>query len=368
MSISFLKEQLNKRAQNKNLRTLRQVPDAVELIDFASNDYLGFAKKNFNSSGLSGSGASRLITGNYKEIEVLEEQFAKSHGYESALIYGSGYGANTGLLSSLATKDAFFILDEEVHASIKDGVRLGFGKSTKFKHNSLESLKEKLEFKSDKKFVVVESVYSMSGSVAPLKEISKLCKEKNAYLIVDEAHSIGVYGEHGQGLTHELKIDNEVFAKVIAFGKAYGAQGACVLSSKTLKEFQVNFSRPFIYSTAPTPILINLLSSRLDLIRKASFERVKLFELSSIFNKLASNLNIDTSSSSPIKFIQIGDNAKAKKLAKILQDNGYAIFPILSPTVKKGFEGLRIVLHAYNNEEELKELFSILQEGENEFR
>ncbi len=213
---SKLKNKLNKRIEEGTLRSLSSFDG---FIDFYSNDYLGFAKiKSKSENTLKyGSTGSRLISGTSNESLIAEEFLADFFNSESSLIFNSGYDANLGFFSSVPQRGDFVFYDEYIHASIRDGLRLSFATSNSFKHNNLVDLELKLSKVHGVKYVVVESLYSMDGDMAPLIEIVELCSKYGAYLIVDEAHSGGVFGELGQGLVSELKLEEKVFARIITF-------------------------------------------------------------------------------------------------------------------------------------------------------
>jgi 8-amino-7-oxononanoate synthase len=238
----YISSKLEQRKTENNFRSLK-VADG--LIDFYSNDYLGFARdtalqsaieqeiKN-NANQPTGSTGSRLLSGNNAYVEALEAQLAAFHGSESALLFNSGFDANYGLLSTLPYRGDTIIYDELAHASFHDGMRSSKAASIAFKHNDVAHLEEKLKAATGLKYVVVESVYSMDGDIAPLTEISALCKKYSAGLIVDEAHAIGTQGAKGEGLaTGEI----ETLARVYTFGKAMGTHGAVVVCNQQLKEF-----------------------------------------------------------------------------------------------------------------------------------
>ncbi|HCW08412.1 MAG TPA: 8-amino-7-oxononanoate synthase, partial [Cytophagales bacterium] len=194
-------------------------------IDFASNDYLGFAQHpeltvHGNPSLKSGATGSRLISGNSMEAEEAEKTIARFHRAEAALIFNSGYAANVGLCSCIASKDDTFISDELIHASMIDGIRMSFASKLKFKHNDVDDLENKLTKATGNKFVAIESLYSMDGDEAPLKKIIEVCEKHSAQLIVDEAHAVGVFGAHGEGLVNHYQLEDKVFACVYTFGKA----------------------------------------------------------------------------------------------------------------------------------------------------
>jgi 8-amino-7-oxononanoate synthase len=257
MNEHFLDKKLNERIESDSLRTLILTNYS---IDFCSNDYLGIVKnkliENTISSNLShGSTGSRLLSGNYQLIEETEKLIADFHEAEAGIIFNSGYDANTGLLSSVPQKNDMIIYDQLSHASLRDGIRLSFATAFSFLHNDLQDLEKKLSasHSDSKKFVVTESVFSMDGDFAPLREIVDLCEKYHAALIVDEAHATGVAGEKGEGLVQKLNLQNKCFARIHTFGKACGVHGAIILGSQKLKQYLVNFSRQFIYTTSLPP-------------------------------------------------------------------------------------------------------------------
>ena len=251
MNENFLEKKLRERQQANALRVLRLNDDK---IDFCSNDYLGIVKNKLiedsiiNKNLSHGSTGSRLLSGNYKLIEETEKIIADFHDAEEGLIFNSGYDANIGLLSSVPQKGDVIIYDQLSHASIRDGIRLSFADSFSFLHNDVDDLEKKLSAAAKPQqniFVVTESVFSMDGDMAPLKEISKLCEKYNAALIVDEAHATGVVGEKGEGLVQHLDLQQKCFARLHTFGKACGCHGAVILGSTQLKKYLINFARTF---------------------------------------------------------------------------------------------------------------------------
>tara|TARA_Y100001954_G_scaffold232471_1_gene283804 strand:- start:1179 stop:1910 length:732 start_codon:yes stop_codon:yes gene_type:complete len=235
---------------------------------------------------------------------------------------------------------------------MRDGVRLGMARSFSFEHNNLEELKKKLSKAEGNIFVVVESIYSMDGDAAPLKQIEEICSNNNANLVVDEAHATGLFGSKGEGLCSEL--DVEPYARIHTFGKSLGCHGAAVCGSKILKDYLINFARPFIYTTALPP-------HNLECIKQAYIEladctaRQNLMKNIEFFKAQFQSPNL-IESTSPIQCIVLGDNSKCKKVAWTLQDRGLDIRPILSPTVEKGKERIRICLHSFNSQDEISHL------------
>jgi len=365
----YLKESLDKRRSEGSFRTLKVLHD---LKDFCSNDYLGFSTTGelharileFNQKQpkliTEGSTGSRLISGNSAVTESLEEFIASYHDAEAALIFNSGYDANVGLFSSIPKRGDTIFYDELVHASIRDGIRLSYAKAYSFRHNDVEHLKELFKLANGNVYIAVESVYSMDGDIAPLKEISVLCEEKNANLIVDEAHATGVFGQTGKGCVAEQFLEKKVFARVHTYGKALGTHGAAVIGSKLLKDYLINFARSFIYTTAlPYHSLIAIrcayaLLSESEEANKSLHKNIKLF------NKLISENTKYNGSLSPIQSIIIPGNKKVIELAKAIQIKGFDVRPILSPTVPIGKERLRICIHSFNEENEISALAEMI--------
>ena len=336
--------------------TLRSLSCFEGMTDFFSNDYLGLAKHSVETTeGNSGSTGSRLISGTSNEALSCESFLAEYFGAEEALVFNSGYDANLGFFSSLPQKGDTIIYDQLIHASVRDGIRLSYAKVLSFAHNSLQDLEKKLRLADGTIYVAVESLYSMDGDLAPLKEIADLCAQYKAYLIVDEAHAAGVLGK---GLVDELGISDLVFARLVTFGKAYGAHGAVILGSTQLKDYMVNFARSFIYTTALPPSAYHLIQQRCA-VDLASLQD-QLQQNIRLFRKMISPERLYSDERSPIQIIPIGDITKTRVLAEKLQASGFAVKPIYSPTVPKGEERIRICLHAFNTEEEITHLVAKL--------
>ena len=364
-----LYQQLEKRKLEHSLRKLSL---SSGRIDFCSNDYLGFSRSeelyilileemaqiSTKSNGATG---SRLISGNNALVEQLEIKLSSFFEAEAALFFNSGYSANQAVLSTLPQRGDMILYDELVHASIKDGMRLSFANKTSFKHNNLEDLERKLKTATTDIYVVVESVYSMDGDMCPIKKLTEICTEYGAYVIVDEAHSVGVMGDLGKGLCIAEETQNSVLTTVYTFGKALGVHGACVVGHQMLIDYLVNFSRPFIYTTALPIHSVISVSCALDYLQSAKQFREHLNKNIAYFQNnmegvkndlLANNLQW-IESHTAIQGIVVPGNRTVRDKASQLQQNGLDVRPILSPTVKVGTERLRICLHAYNTFEEI---------------
>ena len=369
MNEDFLSKKLHERKAQHALRSLK-LP-ANGMIDFCSNDYLGIVRNDLLKRSLrlevaarAGSTGSRLLSGNYELIEEAERFIAGFHQAEAALIFNSGYDANLGFLSSVPQRGDLILYDNLSHASIRDGIRLSFATSFSLQHNDLEDLDKKLETyplaEGKNVFIVTESVFSMDGDLAPIKEMVSLCKKNHAHLIVDEAHASGVIGPKGEGLVQHLELQDQCFARIHTFGKALGVHGAAVLGSNRLKDYLINFCRPFIYTTSlPESTIVHVLESyhlfpSLNEERNILKDLVFAFQLSSCrFQKLNNN--------TPIQAVIVPGNEQARAVAEMLQQNKFDVRAILYPSVPRGEERLRIVLHSFNTIEEINALALLLR-------
>ncbi|CAI5738222.1 unnamed protein product [Hyaloperonospora brassicae] len=390
---------LTRRRAVGTLRTLH-VPDATATaaVDFSSNDYLSFARSQTLTDLVQtrhralqaqhgytlGATGSRLISGNSKMFMQVEKDLATFYHTEAALLFNSGYAANVGVLSCIAQAEDVILYDELVHSSCHDGIRLSrahaAGRSCAFRHNDLEDLERKVAACGSSSssstgsdaaptcvYVLVESLYSMDGDVAPLEAMAALCDKTGAFLIVDEAHSTGVYGPQGSGLIRELRVDTKfksaVACRVHTFGKAMGCHGAVVCGSQVLIDYLVNYAKSFIYTTAvPFHQLVAIAcvhefsaSREADALRRSARERVQDFK-----HEMASNDSIPRHallpSDSPIQSIVCSGNDRVLQAAQLLAARGVRVVPIRSPTVAKGAERFRIVIHAHNTRAQVKQL------------
>jgi len=359
---NYIQDKLKKREDENALRSLKT---NYGLIDFCSNDYLGFASEKSihvldQELAHYGATGSRLISGNHRLTEEIEDFLTSFYDAESALIFNSGYNANIGLFSAILQRNDVVIYDELIHASIRDGIRLSNANSYSFQHNNIEQLESKLKNVTGNVYVAVESIYSMDGDSAPLQELVETCTKHDAALIVDEAHAVGIFGQ-GKGLVAELNLQDDVFARIVTFGKAFGCHGAAVLGNKLLKDYLINFSRAFIYTTAlPLHSVLTIRKAHSFLTENITrIEKVK--SLIEYFRTQISTLQIEViDSTSPIQCLVIPGNDEVKKLAQNIQDKGFDVRPILSPTVPKGQERLRVCIHSFNTTEQIDKLITTL--------
>jgi 8-amino-7-oxononanoate synthase len=357
-----------KLSNRKSENALRELKINENLVDFCSNDYLGFASEeeihilDEVTSETYGATGSRLISGNHKVTEDVEVFLANYYKAESALIFNSGYNANIGLFSSLPQRGDTIVYDELIHASIRDGIRLSNANSFSFKHNDISALEDKIKNAKGHVWIAVESIYSMDGDEASLKELVRISKKYDAALIVDEAHACGVFGPKGEGLVVQFGLENDVFARVSTFGKALGGHGAVVLGNKLLRDYLINYSRAFIYTTAlPLPSVLSMKKAHTFLSK--NIDRVEVLkDLIKYFTKKVINSRYKIiNSSSAIQCIVVPGNDAVKKMAEEVQGKGFDVRPILSPTVQKGEERLRICLHAFNTKEQIDGLINAIE-------
>jgi 8-amino-7-oxononanoate synthase len=361
----YILDKIADRKNEDNFRSLRVVKGGV---DFTSNDYLGLSRDSKfhhlideevqRNQLYGGSTGSRLLSGNNDYVEKLEVQIAAFHKTEAALIFNSGFDANYGLLATLPYKGDTIIYDELVHASIHDGLKAAKANKVSFRHNDLDDLEEKLAHAKGLKYVVTESLFSMDGDVAPLKEMSELCTQYEAGLIVDEAHATGVIGDAGEGLVNHLGIEANVLARVHTFSKALGGHGAVIVCSADLREFLINYCRPFIFSTAMPLHSLGAIKVAYDYFPKLNDRRKKLKQLEVLLRENFQSTDDITllPSESPIQSIMIQGNSEVKHIASLLRQEGFDVRAILSPTVAKGKERIRICLHSNNTEAQVKAL------------
>ena len=370
MNEDFLRKKLDERKQQNAFRQL-QLPDGK--IDFSSNDYLGMVKNGLLPARLSdglkhGATGSRLLSGNYPMIEEAEKMISSFHEADAAVIFNSGYDANIGLLSAIPQRDDTIIYDQLSHASIRDGIRLSFAQAYSFTHNDVMDLEEKLRIAKGNIFVVTETVFSMDGDTAPVDEIVALCEKYNANLLVDEAHATGVIGERGEGLMQKLGLQKRCFARMHTFGKALGCHGAVVLGSEDLRNYLINFSRAFIFTTALPESSIAPIKTSYEIFPDLIGERKHLNELIHHFQdqtaeRVGPGNHIEVLKSfTPIQAVIVSGNERVRKLSQQLAEHNVDARPILYPTVPKGKERLRVVLHSFNSIEEIDQMIGVMGE------
>ena len=371
-----LPKNLVQKLENRRLNnSLRQLPSFNNLVDFSSNDYIGFSKSEpifklshhyliENEIIQNGATGSRLISGNHSLYQITETFIAQFHEAESALIFNSGYDANVGFFSAVPQRNDVILYDELSHASIRDGILMSNAKSYKFNHNDFEDLERLiLKFPDTNIYIVTETVFSMDGDSPNLEELIELSEKYNCYLVVDEAHTLGVFGDKGEGLTQYLQLHNRIFARIMTFGKGLGCHGAAVLGSIDLRDYLVNFARSFIYTTGLSPHSVSTVFTAYQQLNIEKETIEKLRQNIIFFNQQKNLLGLKpmfVRSKSAIQSAIVPGNENVKKLAQQLQDKGYDVKPILSPTVPEGQERLRFCIHSYNSEEEINQVLQLL--------
>lgn len=336
-------------------------------IDFTTNDYLGLAKSEelrarvveyFSKGGRLSASASRLLRGNYPEHEQLERRYAEFLGYEAALLFNSGYDANLAILTALPTRHDTIIMDSLAHASIREGAHASMAAKRTFAHNSVEALRKIAgEVTIGDIFVVVESIYSMDGDESPLREIADLCEERGYTLIVDEAHSAGVFGRNGRGIVEELGLTSRIPISLHTCGKALGAAGAVVACSQTVKEYLINKARAFIYTTALPPVIPVQIIAALDVLEGESSLLITLHSnVRFLRDALAGQLRRwrIIEGRSPILAIVIGEESGTLRAQAYLQAQGLDIRAVRPPSVPPSTSRLRVSIHANHTMEELQ--------------
>ncbi|MFK4719252.1 8-amino-7-oxononanoate synthase [Bradyrhizobium niftali] len=357
--------------EDSRLRSLR--PRAG--IDFASNDYLAPASEPRMKKAICdalgagtpiGAGGSRLLRGNCEEHERLEADAAQFFGAETALFFGCGYAANFSVLTTLPQRGDLLVLDSFVHASIHEGAKAGRADFRIFVHNDPESVENTvLEWRAKggvgRVWIVVGSLYSMDGDFAPLDDLAAIADRYDAFLMIDEAHATGVYGQHGQGLSAAYERRENVLV-VHTCGKALGAAGALVTAPRILRDFLVNRCRPFIYSTAPSPLMAVAVRVALSLLREEPERQKRLANLVAFTHREIRARGLQSPSDSQIVPYIVGDNAQAMQLASALQARGFDIRGIRPPTVPAGTARLRISITLNVSEGDVRAMLDVLKE------
>lgn len=345
--------------------------DGRDYLAFCSNDYLGLAnhpqvvaafRKAAEHYGV-GSGASHLVNGHSAEHHALEEELAAFTGRDRALLFSTGYMANLGVISTLVGQGDGVFEDRLNHASLLDGGLLSGARFQRFLHNDLDNLRKRLQRTDvERKLVVVDGVFSMDGDMAPLPQLARLCAEENAWLMVDDAHGFGCFGETGGGSAQHFGLDQQQLPVLMGtLGKAFGTFGAFVAGSHTLVETLINFARPYIYTTALPPAVAAATRASLRLLQEESWRRQHLQELISRLRNGAAQLDLPLMDSlSPIQPLLLGDDARALAFSRKLEERGLLVTAIRPPTVPEGSTRLRITLSASHSLEDVDLLLDAL--------
>ena len=370
-------DKLNELKEKSSYRTIKNIEKRIskyiivgdkKMLNLSSNDYLNIStnkdlilefidKYKNNDEFLFSSASARLLTGNSKSYNVLENDFCKLFSKEASLLFNTGYQCNQGVVSSLFSKDDCIFSDKLNHASIVSGLKLSQAEHYRYKHNDYDNLEKLLKEKRNQfnnAIIISESVFSMDGDISDIKKLVELKKKYNCLLMIDEAHAFGVFGDNLAGVCDELNLLNEIDIITITLGKSLASMGAVCLSNKTIIDFLTNKASSFIFSTVIPPV--NILWTRFLLEEKFDYLKNQKEKLNSLFNKV--HKLYPSISSSQIIPVIIKDALKTKNLAQHLQNKGYFVLPINPPTVPVGTSRLRISLGADISYNEIENLFT----------
>lgn len=385
-TIEQMQQKLQELKEKSNLRKLPAIThegrnvivDGQRMLNLSSNDYLGLAndrklRQEFRETlttetFLPTSSSSRLLTGNFSIYDRLEQQLADSFGTEAALTFNSGYHANTGILPAVSNTHTLILADKLVHASLIDGIRLSAAKCIRYRHNEYNQLERLLQVNHseyERIIVVTESIFSMDGDEADLRELVRLKKQyPNVLLYVDEAHAFGVRGQRGLGCAEEQDCINDIDFLVGTFGKALASAGAYIVCRKVIREYLINKMRTFIFTTALPPVTVQWTSFMLERLAGFRQRRETLRFLSNQLREALKNKGYDCPSTSHIVPLITGESCVAIRKAEELQRKGFYALPVRPPTVPEGTSRIRFSLTAEIRESEMEKLINEISKDE----
>lgn len=385
-TIEQMQQELQELKEKSNLRKLPAIThegrnvivDGQRMLNLSSNDYLGLAndrklRQEFRETlttetFLPTSSSSRLLTGNFSIYDRLEQQLADSFGTEAALTFNSGYHANTGILPAVSNTHTLILADKLVHASLIDGIRLSAAKCIRYRHNEYNQLERLLQVNHseyERIIVVTESIFSMDGDEADLRELVRLKKQyPNVLLYVDEAHAFGVRGQRGLGCAEEQDCINDIDFLVGTFGKALASAGAYIVCRKVIREYLINKMRTFIFTTALPPVTVQWTSFMLERLAGFRQRRETLRFLSNQLREALKNKGYDCPSTSHIVPLISGESCVAIRKAEELQRKGFYALPVRPPTVPEGTSRIRFSLTAEIRESEMEKLINEISKDE----
>jgi 8-amino-7-oxononanoate synthase len=360
--------------EQRSLTRYRRVGLAEGLVNFCSNDYLGLAthpdvvnafKDAADRYGV-GSAASHLVTGHGPEHEALEQELAAFTGREKALVFSTGYMANMGVISALADQTATIVADKLNHASLIDGTRLTRAHSLRYRHGDAGHAREllaDLDESIDTRLLVTDGVFSMDGDLAPLPDLVRMSRDHDAWLIVDDAHGLGIVGKSGRGICEHFSLTaDDVPVLVGTFGKAFGTFGAFVAGSADLIEFLIQKSRAYIYTTALPPAVAAATRAALVVSQRESWRREKVLALADRFRKGIDSGPTDSGPGTTIVPVILGEASRAIAVSKTLEEKGFLVTAIRPPTVPAGTARLRVTLSAAHEEHQVDALIAAIGE------
>lgn len=385
-TIEQMQQELQELKEKSNQRKLPAIThegrnvivDGQRMLNLSSNDYLGLAndrklRQEFRETlttetFLPTSSSSRLLTGNFSIYDRLEQQLADSFGTEAALTFNSGYHANTGILPAVSNTHTLILADKLVHASLIDGIRLSAAKCIRYRHNEYNQLERLLQVNHseyERIIVVTESIFSMDGDEADLRELVRLKKQyPNVLLYVDEAHAFGVRGQRGLGCAEEQDCINDIDFLVGTFGKALASAGAYIVCRKVIREYLINKMRTFIFTTALPPVTVQWTSFMLERLAGFRQRRETLRFLSNQLREALKNKGYDCPSTSHIVPLITGESCVAIRKAEELQRKGFYALPVRPPTVPEGTSRIRFSLTAEIRESEMEKLINEISKDE----
>lgn len=380
--LAFITDALAQRKTEHRFRSLNPLEselstsiirvDGSEYINFSSNDYLGLSShpkliersNQYASKYGVGSGASRLVTGNLSIHESIEDKLASTFRSEAAILFNSGYQANTSILPAVADRNSLILADKKIHNSLIQGSLLSRATLKRFEHNNYDELESQLIDAEKRNFnriwIVSETIFSMDGDRNDIDTLIDLSEKYDALLYSDDAHALGVLGEKGLGLNYGK---NEIDISLGTFGKAFGSFGAYALCTKEMKDFLINYSGGFIYTTALPPNVLGAIDAGLDLIPTMNAERIQLLADIDYLRNGIQKLGFDAlDSNSQIIPIVIVDEQETIDLSNYLKENGLWVSAIRPPTVEKNASRLRITLTTKHERDQIDQLLDRLAE------
>ena len=375
--LDVLKQQGNLRQFTSNVQQGRMIRiHDHEMLNLASNDYLGLAanielREQFfdetpNAQRWMSSASSRLLTGNFPEYEQFEASLSQAFHGRAALVFNSGYHMNIGILPALADSKTLILADKLIHASMIDGIRLSSAKYVRYRHNDLNHLSQLLQkYHTDESFdriiVVTESIFSMDGDETDLAELVRIKQQfSKVMLYVDEAHAIGVRGEHGLGCAEQYGVIDEIDFLVGTFGKALASVGGYLICHAVIRDYLINSMRPLIFSTAQPPICMAWTNFIFQKVLGLNQQRQHLQQISQYLQQAVQSKGFDCPSTSHIVPVIMGESQKTVNKAKVLQQQGFYIMPVRPPTVPQHGSRLRICLTSQLNQADLDQLVALL--------
>lgn len=379
---SFFQDEINELESRNLKRSLCRVSgpqgreiliDGRKVLNFCSNDYLGLAgdariiraaQESLQSEGF-GSGASRLVCGNFDSHHRLEEAIAHFKNTERCLLFTSGYMANVGIISALLNREDLIVSDKLNHASILDGITLSRAESKRYPHKDMEALEEILSKPSNyrRRVVITDSVFSMDGDCAPLKEIVAIARRHDAMVMVDEAHAFGVLGKNGRGLAEHLGVENDIDIQMGTLSKAAGTFGAYCCGSASMIELVLNRARSFVYTTGLPPSVAAAGCKAVEIMAQESFRCQQLMENAQCVRDGLKNMGFDPKDSqTPIIPLVLKDAALCVEFSKKLMDRGVFVQAIRPPTVPVNTSRLRITVMATHTPDDLEQLLTSVRE------